>query len=411
MGQLIKKYFRGDTTIWVVFFFLVLVSAVVMYSASSYLAFRAVKHTAPIFSHITFLLAGVVVAFFIHLIPMKIIRVASYLGMALSLLLLLLIPFIGVSANDASRWIDIMGIRFQPSEFAKLSLILVVADLISRIKNKEDEAKYFYYILVVSGVTCFLIMISNLSTALLLGMVIFFMMIIGNISMRRILPPVLILMVIGILGFFVVKQIPYDAMPTVFKRSYTWVNRIDAMILDMSSEESKFEVNDENRQTVNGRIAVARGGVFGVFPGNSVQRDYLPLAFADCIYAIIVEETGLIGGVFVMLLYLVLLFRSGIIANKSTTVYPAVLATGLMLMIVLQALISMAVSVGVGPVTGQPLPLISRGGTSILITCAYFGIIQCICREQNLRKYKKEHPEEIKNDSSQTIPIISLDDM
>ena len=143
----------------------------------------------------------------------------------------------------------------------------------------------------------------------------------------------------------------------------------------------KFVINDANRQVQHGRIAIARGGVLGVFPGNSVQRDFLPQAYSDFIYAIIVEEMGLVGGLLVILLYMVLLFRAGRIATKSKTVFPAILVIGLSLLLVLQAFVNMAVSTSLIPVTGQPLPMISRGGTSILVTSVYFGIMLGITRQ------------------------------
>ena len=183
-------------------------------------------------------------------------------------------------------------------------------------------------------------------------------------------------------------------MPGAFDRAYTWVARIERSANE--TDESKYEINDENLQVQHGRIAVARGGFFGVFPGNSVERDYLPHAYDDFIYAIVVEEMGLAGGIFVMFLYLVLLFRTGQIATVCKSTFPAMLVTGLGLLITLQATVNMFVGSGFGLVTGQPLPLISRGGTSILVTCIYFGIILGVIREiksENEKIYRKKEPE------------------
>jgi cell division protein FtsW len=166
----------------------------------------------------------------------------------------------------------------------------------------------------------------------------------------------------------------------MFKRAYTWVARIERHS-DKEGKNNKYVINDKNRQEKYGQIAIARGGLFGVMPGNSVERDYLPQAYSDFIYSIIVEEMGLIGGFFVILLYLILLFRAGKIATNCSSVFPAVLVIGLSLMIVIQTFINMSVATSLIPVTGQPLPLISRGGTSILITCIYFGIILGITRQ------------------------------
>jgi len=166
----------------------------------------------------------------------------------------------------------------------------------------------------------------------------------------------------------------------MFKRAYTWVARIERHS-DKEGKGSKYVINDKNRQEKYGQIAIARGGIFGVMPGNSVERDYLPQAYSDFIYSIIVEEMGLFGGFLVILLYLILLFRAGKIATNCSSVFPAVLVIGLSLMIVIQTFINMSVATSLIPVTGQPLPLISRGGTSILITCIYFGIILGITRQ------------------------------
>ncbi len=416
MSNFLKKYLQGAPGIWAVFFVLCIISMIELYSASSMLAFRSANHTAPIISHATFLAGGIFIAFLIHLIPTKIIRILSYPGLALSILLLILTPFIGIAANDAHRWISILGFTFQPSEIAKITLILVVADQLARIKDAESERNVFWRILGITAGVCFLIMIANLSTAVLLFGVVYFMMFISKISLRKLIPVVLVLMSLGIMGYFLTKVIPYESMPSAFKRSYTWVGRVDEMFLDMRSSDKEIVVNDDNYQTVNGRMAVARGGILGVFPGNSVQRDYLPLAFADCIYAIIVEEMGLFGGIALIILYLALLYNAGQIAYKTDSIYIASLAVGLMLMIVLQAFISMAVSVGVGPVTGQPLPLISRGGTSILITSIYFGIVLGISREQRANLDQKETPdsddnEDIKDTEENNIPIVNFDDI
>ena len=169
-------------------------------------------------------------------------------------------------------------------------------------------------------------------------------------------------------------------------------------MVEKEDPAARYEINDDNRQVQHGRIAIARGGVFGVFPGNSVERDFLPQAYSDFIYAIILEEMGFVGGLVVILLYMALLFRAGRIATESPTVFPAILMIGLSLMIVLQAFVSMSVATSLGPVTGQPLPLISRGGTSILITCIYFGIILGITnqikKEKNVDKELDEKEEE-----------------
>ena len=196
-----------------------------------------------------------------------------------------------------------------------------------------------------------------------------------------------------LLGYIILKTIPEDSkVPDQLKRAKTWVNRIDRAF--ENNDDTRYEINDENRQVQNGRIAVARGKLFGVMPGNSVQRDYLSHAYDDFIFAIILEEMGLVGGIFVMFLYLVLIFRTGQIATVCRSSFPAILVTGLGMIITLQATVNMIVGSGLGLVTGQPLPMISRGGTSILITSVYFGIILGVIRQIKEENNPTKKPEE-----------------
>jgi cell division protein FtsW len=410
MDSLLKKYLRGDATLWIVFIMLCIVSIIEMYSASSTLAYKAANHTAPMLRHVGFLAGGALIAVLVHLIPFRYIRLISYLVLVLSVFMLILVLFKGKSENDASRWLVIGGFNFQPSELAKLSVIIVAADFISRIKNpKTDEKKYFWSTVIMLGIICPLILLENFSTAVILFGVVFIMMFIGRVSIKRLgILAGAILMVI-ILGFGAIKAIPQEKMPKAFDRAYTWTARIDRFTQNTDDEESKYEITDENRQVQHGRIAIARGGIFGVFPGNSIERDYLPQAYSDFIYAIIVEEMGLVGGIFVILLYLILLFRAGRIATESPTVFPAVLVIGLSLMIVIQSFVSMSVATSLGPVTGQPLPLISRGGTSILITCIYFGIIFGITRQ--LKEGGQPVDETMDEKEEDKIPVVTLDEL
>lgn len=382
MNSLLRKYLKGDVTLWVAFLGLCIISTIELYSASSTLAFKASSHTTPILRHVAFLGLGAIIAFFVHLIPYKYIRFASYIGLLFSLITLVLVLFTGKSENDATRWLEIGGFQFQPSELAKLSLIIIAADVISRIKDsKLNERKLFWILITVSAVICALILPENFSTAALLGLIIFFMMYIGKVQGKRLLAIAVVIVAAALIGYSVIKVVPEEKMPDAFHRAYTWVNRIDRKLFADEDPALKYVINDENLQVQHGKIAIARGGITGVMPGNSVQRDFLPQAYSDFIYAIIVEELGLIGGIVVILLYMILLFRAGRIATLSKTVFPAILVIGLSLMIVTQAFVSMAVATSFGPVTGQPLPMISRGGTSILITSIYFGILFGISRQ------------------------------
>jgi cell division protein FtsW len=381
MDDFFKKHLKGDRVVWTIFVFLCVISIIQSYSATSVLAHKATSHSAPIIQHVMFLLSGAVLAFLIHLVPYKFVRAFSYLVLLGAFGLLLYVQFRGIIVNGASRWVVIFGIRFQPSELAKLSLIIVAADLIARMKNSANKKnKIFYWLIGVVGLIVGLIVIENISTAMMLSLVILSMMFIGKVDMKKIAGIIgFVLVVVLLIGAFTMIFEQTDKTPKMLKRFYTGKSRIEQFI--KGSDESKFVITDKNYQLQHGRIAVARGGVVGVFPGNSIERDNLPHAFDDFIYSIIIEEMGLLGGVFVIALFMWLLFRTGQIATVCRSTFPALLVTGLGLMVTLQALVNMIVGSGVGIVTGQPLPLISRGGTSIIITSIYFGIILGIIRE------------------------------
>ena len=406
MKYLIRKYVKGDTTLWIVFLLLCVISAIEMYSASSTLAYGAENYASPMLRHVGFLAGGALIAIAVHLVPYKFIRMGAYVGLVLSAVLLVWVLFRGVTENGASRWLVILGIKFQPSELGKLSVIIVAADFISRIKNREnDEWKYFKYTLIMLGIIAFLILFDNFSTAFLLCVVVFIMMYIGRISLLKLGGLAGILIVALVLSFLLIEVVPKNYLP---KRALTWVNRIEEYKKEKKDEKSKYTITDKNRQVQHGRIAIARGGAIGVMPGNSIERDYLPQAYSDFIYAIIIEELGMAGGVFVILLYLVLLYRAGRIATDCKTVFPALLVIGLSLMIVIQAFISMSVATSLGPVTGQPLPLISRGGTSLLITGIYFGIIFGITRHIHEDKDEADENDEFDKNGLTVVELDSL---
>jgi len=408
MEIFLKKYLKGDATLWIVFFCLCIVSIIEMYSASSTLAYKATNHAGPMLRHVGFLTGGLLIAFLVHLIPYRFIRISSYLGLFVSTLLLIFVLFKGHSENDAARWLVIGGVQFQPSELAKLSVIIVAADLISRIRdNAKDEWIYFRNTIIMLIAVCGLILLENFSTAFILFTVVFIMMFIGRISLKYLGSLAGILIIALVIGFGAIKAIPEESMPHVFKRAYTWVARIERHS-DKEGKANKYVINDKNRQEKYGQIAIARGGIFGVMPGNSVERDYLPQAYSDFIYSIIVEEMGMIGGFLVIILYLILLFRAGQIATRCSSVFPAILVIGLSLMIVIQTFINMSVATSLIPVTGQPLPLISRGGTSILITCIYFGIIFGITRQI---KSEQEPVDASFLEQVDTIPVVELESL
>lgn len=379
-----------DKVYWVLFAVLIIVAILALFSASSTLAFEKDSSTlGPIMEQILFIVMGVGLAFVLQFFPSKLIRVISYAGLGISIIFLLLtFTSMGVEINGAKRWLRLFGIVFQPSELAKLTLLLVVGDLLSRIKTKEDQKKYFFIVLALTVVVCGLILVGNLSTALLLGGIVFLLFFLARVHIKYWGTTLLIAVVMLVIGYFFIEAVyikPGRQVDGVMKRATTWVGRIDDMIAEWNTPNEEFKLTDDNYQRTISKVAIARGGVspVGVLPGNSQERNFLPQAFADYIFAIIVEESGIVGAVFLMLLYLAILFRSCLSSSKYADYAAMLMVMGLALMITCQALVSMMVAVGIGPVTGQPLPMISRGGTSVLITSLYFGIIMCVAREQN----------------------------
>jgi len=402
-----------DKTYWGLFISLIVVAIIALFSASSTLVYM--HHTAlgPIGQQMFFIVLGVIAAFGIQYIPSYWIRFGGYALLGLSTLLVYSTMIPGnplvVTINGAARWVRIAGITFQPSELAKLSLIIVVADQLARIRTDNDKQKYFYRTLIISAIVMLPIMASNLSTAVLIGLIVFCLWILARIPWKYTLSVVGIAVLVLGLGYAIVEfgfVRNGKEMKGPFKRATTWVSRIDRHFVD--DGKSKYVLTDDNIQEVYSAVAIARGGTtpFGVFPGNSKERDYLPLAFADYIFAIIVEESGILGAGFLIFLYLAILFRASNISSRYSDMPAMLMTMGLALMITCQALISMLVAVGLGPVTGQPLPMISRGGTSVLITSIYFGIMMGVSREQLALR---ERVNETREDSLEDAPIVTLE--
>ncbi len=398
-----QKVFKGDKVIWAVFVFLCIISLIEIFSATSTIVYRQQNQWGPILRHGMFLLFGVGVILLIHNIPYRFFSSLLFV-LILSIFLLLLTPFIGVSVNGADRWISIMGFTIQPSEFAKISLMGTIAFLLSK-QNSTNEGTLFKWMIGLILVVCAIIAVDNLSTAVLLFTVCFLLMFIGHVKIIRLLKVAAAGIAFILLFVLLLTAIPKDwTQSGVLNRFSTWQNRIVNFGSSNSNkeldEESYYTITDENFQVAHAKIAIANGGVFGRFPGNSRERDFLPQAYSDFIYAIIIEEMGLVGGIVVLLLYLIILIRSGMIARKMDKLFPKYLVLGSALMLSFQAFINMAVAVHLIPVTGQPLPLISRGGTSTLVTCAYFGIILSADRfgiKKKLNATKQENAvEEIK---------------
>jgi cell division protein FtsW len=372
------KIFKGDKVIWSVFIILCIISLIEIFSATSTIVYRQQNQFGPILRHTMFLIGGVGIILLIHNIPYRFFSSLIFVLLG-AIVLLILTPFIGESVNNADRWISIMGFTIQPSEIAKISLMGTIAFLLSK-QNGHNDGILFKWMIGLMIVVCGIIAVDNLSTAVLLFGVCYLLMFIGNVKITRLLKVAGVGIAIILLFVLLLNIIPEswtDSGP--LNRLGTWQNRITHFgEAKEMTEEEYFTITDENYQVAHAKIAISNGGVFGVFPGNSTERDFLPQAYSDFIYAIIIEEMGLLGGMFVLLLYLVILIRGGIIARKTEKLFPKYLVMGSALMLSIQAFINMAVAVNLIPVTGQPLPLISRGGTSTLITRQETWVLQVI---------------------------------
>ena len=402
-----------DRTFWGLYIALIVVAVIALFSASSTLVYMHHSALGPIGQQMFFIVMGVIAAFGIQYIPSYWVRFGGYVLLAVSTLLVYSTMIPGnplvVTINGAARWVRIAGITFQPSELSKLSLIIVVADQLARIRTEEDKKKYFFRTLIIAAVVMLPVMASNLSTAVLIGLIVFCLWILARIPWKYTMSVVGIAAVALVLGYMVVEFAfvrPGVKMDGPFKRATVWVSRIDRHFTDDGAD--KYTLTDDNIQEVYSSVAIARGGTspVGVLPGNSKERDYLPLAFADYIFAIIVEESGIVGAAFLIFLYLAILFRACNVSSRYSDMPAMLMTMGLALMITCQALISMLVAVGLGPVTGQPLPLISRGGTSVLITSIYFGIMMGVSREQmELRERVNETIEQSQDEA----PVVTLE--
>lgn len=382
----------GDRVIWVIFFFLCAISLTEVFSAVSSLAFKTGDYWAPIRQHAFFLLGGTVLVWAVHCVPCRYFRVLPVLIDFIAVTLLLVVLLQGAVVNDASRWINIFGIRFQPSELAKCGAVMTTALILSSMQREEGaDRKAIKWILTVTGIFLALIVTENLSTAAILFLVVFLQMFIGRVPLSQLgkLLGVTILVgalvggsIWGITQFDTehkVAKIP--VVGSVLHRGETWVQRIEDKFASGKEEVDpmKYDI-DGGAQVAHANIAIASSNFVGKMPGNSTERDFLSQAFSDFIYAIIIEELGIWGGAIVVLLYVFLLFRVGRLANQCERCFPAFLAIGFALLLVIQAMVNMAVAVGLMPVTGQPLPLISRGGTSTLVNCFYIGAILSVSR-------------------------------
>lgn len=377
--NIFDRIFKGDKTIWCIFIALCIISLLEVFSASSTIVYRQHNHWAPILRHAVFLTIGFGGVMFLQRVPTRYFA-SLLLLLPISWILLIMTMFMGTDVNGAQRWLGVGGIfTIQPSEIAKLALMGFVAFFLSKQKP-ENESLVFKILMAGILATCGLIITENLSTAFLLFGVCYLMMFIGQVSLKKlgliaITGIAAILLLVGTL-----KVIPTTTMKEYMPdRFSTWKGRIDRHSTNTegtgdSVSVKEYRITDENYQVSHAKIAIANGQIIGL-PGSGTERDFLPQAYSDFIFAIILEEMGLLGGIFTMLLYIALMIRAGVLASKCEKLFPRYLLLGSALVITVQTIANMAVAVNLIPVTGQPLPLVSRGGTSIIITCIYFGVI------------------------------------
>ncbi len=410
MNKKIGNIFKGDKGIWMVFFFLCMISIVEVFSASSGLTYKSQDFLSPILKHTGTIIMGLFVAVVTLNIPCKYFKLMTPFLLLISFATLLWVLAGGETINGANRVIEIPGFTFQPSEIAKGTMILAEAQILSAMQRENGADKdAFKYILWLALPICFLIGLENLSTAAMLFAIVIIMMFIGRVSFKQIGKLIGIIVGCAVIGLIMIMllghaETPEEAQLTktetvdqpkqkgkiekLFHRFDTWKGRI----MNFGKGEvdpQKYDL-DKDAQVAHANIAIVSSNIIGKGPGKSVERDFLSQAFSDFIYAIIVEELGILGAAFVALLYIILLYRVARIASRCENNFPALLAMGLGLLLVVQAIFNMMVAVGLAPVTGQPLPLISKGGTSTIINCAYIGAILSISRSAKVRSDKKE---------------------
>ncbi|KQC02398.1 FtsW/RodA/SpoVE family cell cycle protein [Pedobacter sp. Hv1] len=359
---------KGDRWIWLIIIMLSLISIMAVYSATGTIANKkgiSVERYL-LFKHVIFVFLGIGMIYISHLLDYKYYAGISKILMIITLPLLLYTLVFGGQINGAARWVQVpvIGLTFQTSDLAKLALITFLARMLTKKQeNIKDVKNSFVPIMGSVCVVFILIALANLSTALMLFGVSILLLIIGRISIKQIL--------VVCAGGIVLLTFVIFLGP----RRETYKSRINAFM------HPELQHSDKTYQADQAKIALATGGVFGKGPGNSTQRNFLPHPYSDFIFAIIIEEYGTVGGLAIVVLYLVLLYRCVRIVTRSPKAFGALLAAGLSFSLTIQAFANMAVAVGLGPVTGVPLPLVSMGGTSMIFTSIAFGIILSVSRD------------------------------
>lgn len=375
-----RKYLEGDMVIWAVVFLFSLVSAMAVYSSTGTLAYRYQGGNTEYYllKHFSIIVLGWGLMYGIHKVPFKYFSRIAQILIWISIPLLAVTLIAGTSRNEASRWLTlpIINLSFQTSDLAKVALIAYLARILSLRKDAlSDFNGGFLQIVWPVIAVCVLIFPANFSTAAVLFTTSMILMFIGGVKLKY-LGGLVAAAITGAAFILLLSYVlPLDKVG--LGRVETWKKRLETFV---SNEETQ-EMADANYQTEQAKIAIAKGGFAGVGPGNSSQRNFIPHPYSDFIFAIILEEWGLVGGMGILFLYLILLFRGLRIVHKGTSTFGTLLAFGVCFALVFQALINMAVAVNLFPVTGQPLPLISMGGTSIWFTSIAIGMILSVSRD------------------------------
>ncbi len=386
VDNLVQKT-KGDRVIWALVLLLTLASLLLVYSSTASLAYRMSKsNESYLFKQFAFIILGLIIIYFAHRINYTVYSRIAKILFLISIPLLIYTLFFGVQLNAGSRWIKlpVINMTFQTSDLAKLALFMYLSRLLSKKQMViKDFRKGFLPIIIPVAIICLLIAPANLSTAVLIGGTSIILMFIGRVSTKHILATIGIAL-IPIILLFSIAVSTYDKeageskkLPAVFSsgRIPTWISRIQTFVYSKKEDDS-----EKSYQINQAKIAIANGGIMGQGPGKSQARNYLPHSYSDFIYAIIIEEYGLIGGAAILFIYLLFLFRCIRIYRKCPYAFGAFLALALSFTLVIQAIANMGVNVNLFPNTGVTLPLVSMGGSSFLFTCMSIGIILSVAR-------------------------------
>ena len=411
MDHKISNLFKGDKGIWMIFFFLCMISIVEVFSASSNLTYKSQNYISPILFHTITIIFGAFMAIVTLNIPCKYFKLMTVPFLIISGFTLFWVFVGGQTINGANRVISLFGITFQPSELAKGSVVLYTAQILGATQGEDGaDKKAFKWINFILWPAVIMIGLENLSTALLLLVVVILMMWIGRVPYRQLGKLIGLLAACAVLALILILAVgnsdavnnkalnktdkleknkeEKSTIEKMLHRTDTWKARIVKFTNHKDVSPQDYDL-DKDAQVAHANIAIVSSNIIGKGPGNSEERDFLSQAFSDFIYAIIIEETGIEGATVVCFLYIMLLFRTARIATRCKNNFPAFLAMGLSLLLVIQATFNMMVAVGWVPVTGQPLPLISKGGTSTIINCAYMGVILSVSRWAKMKPEEK----------------------